>query len=74
MNNQIIEVLNSSCLKAISYNPETKTLFLKFNDSPFYSYSNIEPMVFAKFVNHPKKGKYYHEIKASLPEPKRLDN
>lgn len=70
----IIQVTDSKCIKAISYNVQTKTLFLKFNDSPFYSYSNINQELFTMLVNHPKKGKFYHEIKNSLGEPTRLDN
>ena len=70
----IIQVTDSKCIKAMSYNPATNTLFLKFNDSPFYAYENVKSEVFTLFVNHPKKGQFYHQIKNSLGEPKRLDN
>lgn len=70
----VVEVTDSKCIKAMSYDPQTKTLFLKFNESPFYFYTNINQEIYTMFLNHPKKGKFYHEIKSSLGEPTRLDN
>lgn len=70
----VITITDSPCIKAISYNPVTQTLFIKFNESPFYSYNNVKQEVYQMFLDHPKKGKFYHEIKKSLGQPIRLDN
>lgn len=70
----IINVTDSKCIKAISYDKKTQSLFIKFNDSPFYEYSEVDEALFNALATHPKKGKFYHEIKKALGEPKRLDN
>lgn len=66
INQAIIPVTDSSAIKALSYNKETQTLFIKFKDSPFYAYPNTDEAIFTAFVNHPKKGSFFHKIKAAL--------
>ena len=73
MNQEIIMVTDSKAIKAISYDSKSSTLFIKFNDSPFYAYANVNSKVFEIFKDHPKKGAFYHQIKNSLGNPKRLD-
>lgn len=70
---QFIEVHDSKAIKQIGYNCETSTLFIKFNDSPFYSYQNVNIKIFETLKDHPRKGEFYHQIKHSLGKPKRLD-
>jgi hypothetical protein len=74
MQTNIINITDSKCIKAISYNKDTQSLFIKFNDSPFYEYAEVDEALFNAFVSHPKKGQFYHQIKTALGEPKRLDN
>lgn len=74
MNQKIIEIKTSDCIKAISFDPTKNTLFLKFNESPFYAYNNVSVEVFNTLLNHPEKGRYFSKIKKSLGKPIRLDN
>lgn len=70
----IIQINDSKAIKALGYNEATKTLYVKFADSPMYSYMNVPSDVFITFLNHPKKGSFFKQIEKSLGQFKRLDN
>lgn len=74
INQTIIPVNDSSAIKALSYNKETQTLFVKFAESPFYAYSGTDEALFNALLTHNKKGSFFHKIKSSLGKPVRLDN
>jgi hypothetical protein len=71
-NKNIIEVEDSSCIKAIGYDEDSNSLLIQFNKSPFYAYEGVSIEVFKKLKDHPKKGQFYHQIKNTLPEPTKI--
>ena len=52
----------SSNIKAVGYDPATKTLRVKFNTNKIYDYMNLSPEEFEAFMDAPSKGSYFHQF------------
>ena len=48
-------------MKAIGYNPESKTLKIVFKNESAYSYSKVPSEVFQSLMSAESKGKFIHK-------------
>jgi hypothetical protein len=59
---KVIEVtIQSSNLKMASYNTETETLDITFNNGSIYQYNKVPWNVFTKFRLSESQGKFFNE-------------
>ncbi len=61
INGTLIEVtINSSNLKSSTYNTESKSLLVEFNNGAIYEYGEVPWEVFTKFRMAESQGKYFN--------------
>lgn len=67
--------VNSSNLKEIGYNPDTKDLFVRIqSNGKLYKYSNVPMNLFEGFVNAESHGRFFvREIKDKF-ETKKIED
>lgn len=53
------EPVNSSSLKEVGYDPETRTLEILFTSGGIYSYADVPPEVHQTLMRVDSKGKYF---------------
>jgi hypothetical protein len=53
--------VKSSLIKAVSYNPQAKTLTLLFNTDVQYEYQQVEEETYVDMVTAESIGKYFHK-------------
>jgi len=65
----VLNEVESSQVKAIGYDPETKTLAVSFprGTGAIYHYPNVEPETYAAFVGAESIGKFFGANIKSLP-------
>ncbi len=51
--------LPSSAIRALSYDAQTRTLFVTFVDGDLYAYRGVEPEAYAAFQAAPSKGRFF---------------
>jgi hypothetical protein len=56
-----MERVESSNIKAIGYDPATKTLSVEFRSGHSANYSDVSPEQHADFMAAPSKGKHFHK-------------
>ena len=73
-NLEVVPVGNSSAIERIMFDKVRSQLYIKFKNSPLYSY-NIDEAIFEAFCQADSKGKFFHQnIKDNFPFTERLDN
>lgn len=59
---------NSHCTRALSYDPETESLQIEFQNGAVYEYDQIEPEVWEELRQTRSPGHYYNQvIKGAYP-------
>ena len=53
---------DSSTIEHSSYDPETKTMQVKFKTGGTYQYHGVTPEIYQTYLDAPSKGKYLHSI------------
>lgn len=54
--------VNSSNIKSIGYNLETKTLFVHFHKGDRYQYHEVSPETYAAFESAESVGRYHNKF------------
>ena len=52
--------VDSSMIKAITYNEQNKTLFVQFKNESVYAYSDVENTTVEQFLKAESKGKFFN--------------
>lgn len=53
--------VSSSNIHSIGYEPENKSLEVKFKSKSVYRYSNVPESTYRKFMTASSKGKFFHK-------------
>jgi hypothetical protein len=53
-------LVNSSDLRAVGYDPLSKTLEIEFRDDSIYQYISVSELVYNRLLNASSKGKFFH--------------
>jgi len=59
--------VKSSNIRAIGYDPDSKTMEVQFRNKSTYRYPNVKRWQYSDFENSESKGKYFHKV--FRPEP-----
>ena len=66
-----MNLVDSSLLHSIGYDPQAETLYVNFLNGGLYSYANVPPEVFEEFQEAPSAGKFFlTKIKGQYPTTK----
>lgn len=69
--------VTSSNLKAVGYDPETKTLRVQFSSGGSYDYPGVDPELHEQFLAADSVGKFFHSRirgRNGVPSPKEKDD
>jgi hypothetical protein len=58
---KLIPVENSSNVKAVGYDPQTREMRVQFNGGAIYTHEGVPHVEHAKFIASPSKGTHYHQ-------------
>jgi hypothetical protein len=53
--------VNSSAIKFIDYDQDTRQLFITFKEGKPYTYYDVPEVVYQSFLNAASKGKFFQE-------------
>jgi len=55
------EQVNSSNIKSIGYESNSKTLEIEFRDGGIYQYFNVTSNIYKEFISAPSIGSFFHK-------------
>jgi hypothetical protein len=67
-----MRAVESSNLRQMGYDEETRELFIQFSDNSIYVYFNVIPVVYQKLVNAESLGKEFASLVKKVCPYKRL--
>jgi hypothetical protein len=66
------KVKNSSNITEIGYQPDSKTLHVKFQGGTHYTYHGVHPTLWEQLRKAPSKGSFIHEFIKGKHETKKV--
>lgn len=58
---KLVPVENSSNVKAVGYNPQTREMRVQFIGGAIYAHADVSAIKHAEFVTSKSKGQHYHD-------------